>query len=458
VARTTTIPTCTVYVDPTGTGTPGGTVTNPYRTIAAAIAAATNGAVICVAEGTYAESLAPGEKYFTLAGGFQSQKGFAVRDSALYVSKGKGNGTGSFLLVVDPGPMGDQLIAVDGFELTGYSQAISRDIYYSARFDLTNNNIHDNTCSTAGLTGAGFSLNNVSGTIRGNVIAKNRCSRGGAGALGDSTNANAMTIENNLIDSNTGDEPQASHGGGLYLFSHTLTITANTFLNNSVTGWGAGLYVGAYTGGGQTTKATLSWNVYRGNRAGNMGGGLFCDDSANCSSDHEIYERNCGGNIFLDCGPDGSAPTLASFDHLTNTYALDETCNAPGPGVIINKANTASDAYTFKNAIFWGNATGADFNASCSSGCAKVSVSVTYSDVQTTYVNGGVTISFGAGNVASVDPLFVNVAQHDFHLRSTKGHFTATGYVNDAVDSPVLRSGTGGIELGAYGSSAEASR
>lgn len=83
VARTTTIPACTLYVDGAATGTPAGTLSNPYRTIAAAISAASNGAVICVAQGTYAETLIPGEKYFTLAGGFQSMKAFAVRDSSL---------------------------------------------------------------------------------------------------------------------------------------------------------------------------------------------------------------------------------------------------------------------------------------------------------------------------------------------------------------------------------------
>ncbi len=49
-----------------------------------------NGAVICVAEGTYAEQLKPGEKIFTLAGGFQRGKDFKVRDSAAYVTKATG--------------------------------------------------------------------------------------------------------------------------------------------------------------------------------------------------------------------------------------------------------------------------------------------------------------------------------------------------------------------------------
>ena len=70
VARATAIPSCTVHVDasaPKGDGT----ASKPFKTIADAVEAAQPGAVICVAEGSYAETLAPGEKYFTLAGGFQ---------------------------------------------------------------------------------------------------------------------------------------------------------------------------------------------------------------------------------------------------------------------------------------------------------------------------------------------------------------------------------------------------
>lgn len=470
VARATSIPACTVFVDVANDGAADGTAARPHRTLAAAIDAASNGAIVCVAEGVYAEALAPGTKYFTLAGGFEAKSDFKVRDSSRYVSKAQGDGSNTFLQIVDPGPTEGQLTAIDGFEITGYSQAIHRDIYYSQRFDITNNFIHDNVCAQDGLVGAGFSLGNVSGTISGNVIARNKCSRGGGGALGDSTNSNSVSITRNLVDANAGTEPVISHGGGLYLFANDLTLTANEFTGNTVTGWGGGLYVGAYTGGGQQTTARLSWNVYRGNRAGDAGGGFFCDDSAHCISDHEIYETNCGGNIFLDSGPDGADPTVATFDHLTSYRGLTVGCGAPGAGVPITKNNTASDSYSFTNAIFWGNAKGRDFDASCGSGCGNVTVSVTHSNVQTEYANGGIDISFGAGNLPGVDPLFVDADAHDFHLASTDGHWTPEGYVADSADSPALGAGdpTGPTgdnperagdrsEMGAYGNSVEAS-
>ena len=118
VARTTAVPGCTNFVDAASKAADG-TIEKPFKTIAAAIEAASPGAVICVAEGSYPEQLAPGEKYFTLAGGFQSGKGFKVRDSAAYVSKAKGKG-GSFLRIEDPGPKDGQLTAIDGFEISGY--------------------------------------------------------------------------------------------------------------------------------------------------------------------------------------------------------------------------------------------------------------------------------------------------------------------------------------------------
>ena len=470
VARATEIPACNVFVDGANDGAADGTATRPYATLTTAIGAAVDGAILCVAEGTYPEALAPGARYFTLAGGFQSGREFTVRDSSLYVTRAQGDGANTFLRIEDPGPTEGQLVAVDGFEITGYSQAIYRDVYYGQRFDITNDYIHDNHCSSPALIGGGFSLDNVTGTISDNVIARNTCGRGGGGALGDSTNANSVSILRNLVDSNAGDEPDSSHGGGLYLFAHEITLVGNLFTGNEVTGWGGGLYVGAFTGGAEETTAHLDWNVYRDNRAGIYGGGFFCDDSARCIGDHELYDANCGGNVYLDCGPAGAGPTIATFDHVTNRGALTPDCGAPGPGVEITKNNDAGDSYAFTNSIFWGNAENLDFEASCESGCGALAVAVGYSIVQTTYPDAGVAISFGAGNVTGVDPRFVEPVAHDFHLQSTHGHWTPAGEVLDASDSPALGAGDPGgdtndnperagdrTEMGVYGNSSEAS-
>ena len=471
VARTKAIPACTSFVDVGFAGPSNGTATRPRKTIAAAVAAAPPGAIICVAEGVYREELRPGTQPFTLAGGFQRGKNFSVRDSARFVSHARGNGSSSFLRIDTDGPFGNQLTAVDGFEISGYAHAIYRDFWMSQRFNITNNFIHDNVCTEDGVAGAGFALVNVSGTIRGNVFLRNRCWRGGAGFLNDTLNENSVSILNNRVEKNAGTEPVSAHGGALYFFTNKLTIAGNELIENTVTAYGGGLYLGAFKPGGQFTNARMSWNVYRGNRAGIFGGGFFCDDGANCTSDHEIYDGNCGANIYLDGGSAGSAPTRARFDHLTNLNGREVGCGQAGAGVLIDKDDLVADTYDFTNALFWGNAKNRDFVATCIRGCDSVRINVTYSMVQKRYLNnGGLKITFGPGIVTPADPRFVAPGAGDFHLKSTFGHWTRQGYVADAVSSPALAKGDpdGAVdkqppragprsELGAYGNSAQAS-
>jgi hypothetical protein len=465
VARTTEMPRCSAFVDAAAGASGNGSAQAPHKTITAAIAAAGAGAVICVAQGTYAEQIKPGEKAFTLAGGFQ--RGFAARDSATYVSKVTGRG-GSFIRYEDVGPKGS-LTAIDGFDISGFSQAIVRDYYESQRFEVTNNHIHDNKCANDKLAGAGVALNNVTGRIAGNVFRNNSCGRGGAVFLNDTTKENTVTIERNLIDNNHGTEPEASHGGAVYVFGKLLRITGNLFTRNSVTKWGGGLYVGAWIEGGHFTTANLNWNIYRDNRAGNGGGGMFCDDGATCASYHEVYDRNCGSNIYLDSGTP-AGPTRARFDHLTNVNALAVGCSGPGAGVRIDNENGSPDTYSFINALFWGNAPGLDFIATCDKQCNKARVNVSYSMVQTKFGDQGLKVNFGEGVVPPADPLFADPAKGDFHLKSTAGRWTPSGYVQDPVMSPAIAKGYAGggpsdnperagtrNELGAYGNSVEAS-
>ncbi len=417
VARTTAIPACALFADAHGPDGGDGTAAKPFQTIAAAVAAANPGAIICVAEGTYAEQLTPGEKHFTLAGGFQRGKNFKVRDSAAFVSRAQGKG-GSFLAFRDPAPTGDNLVAVDGFEITGYAQAIVREYYEPQRFDITNNFIHGNSCADNSLVGAGFALNNVSGTIRGNVIQKNACGRGGGGFLNDSTNKNTVVFEGNFVDGNAGTEPDGAHGGGLYFFGNTLRVTNNLITNNTVTQWGGGLYIGAFTPGNQPTTATLKGNVYLGNRAGDSGGGFFCDDGATCNASHEVYAGNCGGNILVDGGPGGSGPTTTTFDRVTNTGALTPACDGPGVGFFIDTYDpVAPDKHTITNSIFWGNSADGDFATGCGKACDQIKVNVDTSMVQTKYSDGSVKIAFGSGNIAPADPMFAAPEKGDFRLK-----------------------------------------
>ncbi|MDT5336264.1 MAG: hypothetical protein QOD90_1769 [Mycobacterium sp.] len=293
-------------------------------------------------------------------------------------------------------------------------------------------------------------------TIEGNVFRDNHCFRGGAGAIADPAKGSDVTFANNVVDGNSGDEAESAHGGGIYLFATKLTITGNVFTNNTVTGWGGGLFVGSDPSGDQHTTASLSWNVFRGNAAGNAGGGLFCDDGATCNSDHDLFDANCGSNVFLDSAYEGG-PTIASFDHMTNVNALDVGCGAPGAGIQTDHGRDVPDAYEVKNSIFFNNAVGRDVNAGCSDTCQSATVTISTSMVQREHPEG-IPVTFGTGIVEPVDPLFVDAAKGDYHLQSTNGHFTAGGDVKDSSSSPALRRGADGEELGIYGGSGEASK
>lgn len=433
IARATAIPACGIHVDAASRGGDG-SAAKPLATIKAAVAAVQPGGVVCVAEGTYREEIAPGVKPLTLAGGFQSGQGFRVRDSARFPSRAVGKG-GTFIKYVDPAPGSGALTVIDGFDISGYSQAIVRDFYESQRFDLTNNFIHDNKCVSDDLAGAGFALQNVSGVIRGNVFRNNVCGRGGAGFLNDTTNQNTVVVEGNWIDANKGVEAGSAHGGALYLFGNTLKITANRFTGNTVTQWGGGLYVGAYTQGNQPTTAVMTRNTYKDNRAGNSGGGFFCDDGAHCTSRHEIYDGNCGGNVLVDGGSQGSGATIAKFDHVTSINARSADCSAPGIGFFLDTHEPfARDSYSIANSIFWGNGEGQDIATGCSMRCKLLSLAVERSMLQTTYGDGNVKVEFKGGIIAPTNPMFVAPAAGDYRLRD---------------ESPLRGKAAGGRDLGA---------
>ena len=463
-ARATELPRCNVFVDSTA-GRGNGSLRSPFLTIGEAVSAAEPGAVICVAEGLYREEIKPGEKHLTFAGGFQ--RGFGRRDSATFITRAVGNGRGSFIRYEDPAPKGDARTVIDGFDISGYSQAIVREHYESQRFDVTNNFIHDNRCTDNKLAGGGLSLTNISGRITHNVFRNNSCGRGGAIFTNDDTKENTVTVESNWVDNNHGVEPETSHGGAVYLFGTTLRITANLFTRNTVTKWGGGLFIGADIGSGQKTDARLNWNVYRGNSAGIAGGGMFCDESASCRSYHEVYDGNCGGNIYLDSGP-AEGPTIGRFDHLTSINAKASGCKGPGNGVRIDAGSGAPDNYAFINAIFWGNKPNEDIAANCDSNCGNVRINISHSMVQTRYGANGLRVNFGDGIIPPVDPLFADPENGDYHLKSAAGRWTPNGYVRDAVSSPLLGRGEGKPteappragdrnELGAYGNSVESS-
>ena len=392
VARATELPRCSLFVDAAAPGRGNGSLKSPFRSIAEGVAAASPGTAICVAEGTYREEIKPGEKHLTFAGGFQ--RGFAARDSATYVTRAVGNGRGSFIRYEDPAPKGDARTVIDGFDISGYSQAIVREHWESQRFDVTNNHIHDNRCVDDKLAGSGLSATNISGRIEGNVFRNNSCGRGGAIFTNDDLKENTVTIESNLIDNNHGTEPETSHGGAVYVFGTTLRITGNLFTRNSVTKWGGALFVGADVGSGQKTNAIAELE-------------RLSRQQRRCRRRRIVLRRKrapaaaitksmtaIAAAISISTAGRLPVPPRRAFDHLTNINAKAVGCKGPGPGVRIDAGSGAPDNYSFINAIFWGNKPNEDIAANCDTNCGNVRINISHSMVQTRYGANGLPREF----------------------------------------------------------------
>ncbi len=168
------------------------------------------------------------------------------------------------------------------------------------------------------------------------MFSNNACGRGGAGFLNDDAKENMVVIERNLVDRNAGTEPDSLPRRRALPVRQDAQDHRKPVHAQHRDAVGRRALCRRRHGSGQKTTATLNWNIYRGNSAGNAGGGMFCDEGATCLSYHEIYDGNCGGNIYLDSGV-GGGPTIARFDHLTNVGALDVGCKGPGPGVRIDR-------------------------------------------------------------------------------------------------------------------------
>jgi len=132
-----------------------------------------------------------------------------------------------------------------------------------------------------------------------------------------------------------------------------------------------------------------------------------------------------------------------------------------GDGIYVSSSNVL-DFYV-KNNIIASNS-GYGINSS-------VSIINTYNDVWNNTKGNYNGTSAGTGDI-SLDPLFADPANGDFHLNSTAGRWNGTAWVTDAVDSPCIDMGDPSddasnepepnrndrINIGAYGNTAEASK
>lgn len=455
--------------DDNTTGVEDGSAAFPYTTVQPAVDAAAAGATIAVAAGTYAENVVVRDKAVRLYGGFVggsaadytggSGGDFSVRDGA-NPTRLQGDGLDSVVTLVEAGAT-----VVDGFTVSSGSRSLDNPsvccrgggVYVSGGAPtLAHNIIEDNDTRTSAppdqpMVGGGIYAENANISILDNLIRNNTSGRGGGVAV----IGGSVIIRGNTVEGNVGVD---DHGGGLYIAATAADIAYNRIAGNEIGralgyGWGGGVII--FNVG---TTAALSYNEITANYAPTIGSGVFIDEGAQAVMEHElVYANACtelgGVGVYVDGEGNGGAGSTLII--LQSTIADHDCATAVGGNAIYVEQDSL---VSVQNSILWGN--GSDDVATDDTSVLNV-VSTLSGEVVP-----------GPGNL-SVDPLFADAANHDYHLRSTVGRWDAAAdvWVQDAEQSPAIDAGDpatpfdaepmpngGRVNLGAYGNTAQASQ
>ncbi len=432
-----------------------GSPTQPYRNIQTAINYASNGDTIKVAKGIYTEqALKIIEKKVHLIGAYEGNGNFDFSNPETNVTIIEGTKLAPCILVEIQGAeiSGDMIIS--GFTISNGERGIELSGAWSGFLDniiIENNIIENNGINGMSQRGGGIGLEGKNIVIRNNILRYNVSDRGAA-IGGTSSNIENFLISHNLIDSNKG---YGDHGGAM-IINGTGKIIRNTFDNNITAvadtsyGWGGAICI---VNEDTLKLITLSHNIYRNNYAPDRGAAVFVDEAAKVLMEHELIYNNStkksGSAIYVDEHWDHTPSIL----YMNNCTISNNSTEEPNGAALFVQSSFAQ----IQNCIFWNN--GNDFE-----NITEGELFVEYTLMQNEF--------WGEGNI-SIDPLFADPLNGDFHLKSMSGRFNpiSNEWVNDDVMSPAIDAGNpdsdfsneiepngSRINLGCYGNTAEASK
>jgi len=236
--------------------------------------------------------------------------------------------------------------------------------------------------------------------IRNNIITGNY-----AGGIYCNVRA-APVIDNNIISENT----TVANGGGISCISSSPTISNNTISKNSTTDRGGGISC-------NSSSPVIDNNIISENITGVAGGGISCWRSNPRISNNEIsrnVSKGVAGGIALSYHTVGTIINCTIY----RNSAEGEWHGHGGGGVF--KGSYPADPTIVLNTIIWRNLPEQMYVH------AANWVDITYSNIQDGWP--------GEGNIGA-DPLFVDAANGDYHLRD---------------DSPCIGAGFEGADMGAH--------
>jgi len=348
-------------------------------TIQLAINAAQNGDTVLVAPGTYTENIDFMGKAITVA----SSGGAAV--TAI-----DGGGLGRVVTFqTAEGPTS----VLSGFTIThGFNSFSGAGVEVAGASPTIQNNV---ITANQACSGAGMELDGGAAVVRNNTISNN-VQVGCTGGLGGGIyahSAGTAQILNNLI---TGNQMNNSGSGGAIALdaAGTLTISGNTIQGNSTDGDGAGLWLV------NSSDANIIQNLITDNTAA-AGGGIYFLVPSGSRGPLLVNNTIANNNAQI-----GSAVFADGFDG--GTQFFNNLLIAPNGPSAVHCGNFANQQPVFdSNDAF--SPSGAAYDGICSNQAAS------------------------ASNI-SVDPLFVNVANKNYHLQSSSPAIDAG--TNNAPDLP----------------------
>ncbi|MCP4170986.1 MAG: DUF5123 domain-containing protein, partial [Fuerstiella sp.] len=326
---------------------------------------------------------------------------------------------------------------IDGFTLSNGSDGVKK---FQTSIIVKNCIIEDNE--------RGINSWHQSGsiTVEDTIIRNNITAGNGAGIYiygGGPHSISGSTITNN--------ESTGGTGGGIWVRLPILTIENTTISNNKTPG-------GAFMGGGGiwSRQSTLNLDkvTIKSNTTEGAGGGLYLTDwSVVTMTNSNVVDNTAsgtGGGLYL--GNYNDSPINLTMNNCTvSNNNLTDTTDGEGGGIYTFRLSNV----TINNSIFWGNK--AAGLVSAHEAYASLGATNTFSftssvvmNIRNNFTASGGNIDFDA-NCINADPMFVDSANGDYHLKSISPAIdqgTATDAPADDIDGDDRPDGTG-YDMGA---------
>ncbi len=280
-------------------------------------------------------------------------------------------------------------------------------------------------------------------------------------------------------------------GGGLSTDRGTVQVIGCEFIDN----YSAEIAGGAFSD--ESSKASFFHCTFRGNSSSDRSGAiqssgesrlLYCTFANNRAQEdagavscaggkatiaHCLFHNNTGedgGAIYIDGGASVSLSQCTLYGNGATEHAAGVHCRPTPPGV---DEYVGAASFQASGCLFWANRALSYVGPDRTTGFeAQIDGDPNEIVVEYSCIDGWTPERGGRGNLG-MDPLFVAPDQNDFHLKSRAGHWDAVAlaWVADDVTSPCIDTGdpncpveqepfpNGGIvNMGAYGGTCEASK